>query len=145
MKRHLLGFFVACLAFSGSFYVSPIRFTMVAMGHGYSTDGADWCSYYPHVSTYFVPLSTSMCNYGTNEAAINNVNKKAREAAEIIEPAREIKFGGETKIYRAVILLREGERQGFCIIRADKEWVTDICSPSLRHVSEFESQKFPEK
>lgn len=144
MKIHLLGFCIALLTFFGSFYFSPILFFGIGIGHGATTDGSDWCNFYPHVSNHFVQLYATSCDYHTTEQAVNNINKKVTNAFEIVESIKEIEMKDGKKVQRAVIILQENDLRNFCIIKAHKNWVDDICSPSLRHIIEFERQKYPE-
>ena len=140
MKRHAFGFCIALLAFFGSFYVSPIRFFNVAIGRGYNLNGSDKCSYLSTKSNHLIRLYASSCDYKTSERAVESVNKNLNEAIDIIEPAEKIKNRADSQ--RAVFVRRENDSRYFCLVRANENWVTDVCSPSLRHVLEFERQNF---
>lgn len=142
MKRHLLGFCLALLTFFASFYISPIRFNNLGIGHGATTDGSDWCSFSYYISNQFVKVYSDSCDYQTTEKAIENVDKAVDKAVDIIEPLKKIELRNGRKIQRAIIVLQENNLRYFCILRADGNWRNNICSTSLRHVLEFEQQKF---
>lgn len=142
MKKHLLGFCVALLTFFASFYISPIRFNSLGVGHGATTDGADWCSFSIQDSTHFVQLYAGSCDYQTAEKAKESINKNTNEAVEIIESVKEIELQNGRKIHRAIIKLEKNDLRYYCIIRSDENWIDDICSTSHRLILEFEQQKF---
>ena len=142
MKKHLLGFCIAFFAFSGGFYISPIRFIDGGAGSGATRDGADWCSFSDYSSNHFVKVHTSSCDYKTAEKAKENIIKKVDDAAEIVEFVKEVELQDGRNIHRAVTVLNFNGLQYFCLNRADENWVNNVCSTSLRHVKEFEQKRF---
>jgi hypothetical protein len=143
MKKHLLGICVALFFAFTSFYVSPIRFTEVAVGIGVTKDYKHTCHFYPQISNHFVRVYVDTCNLDTPELAKIYLDKAISNANEVIETSKESETQTGKIVRRSVI----GETNPYdghivCVIRHDEHWVTTICSTSLRHVLEFEQQKF---
>ncbi len=135
MKKHLLGTLIFLIAFIVSFLASPIHFTSFAGGSGYNF------SFTSYESTYFVKLSLSGETYETAEETKEAFESRINLYSEEIEKQEILKLEEN----RAIITFQSKiYGQGSCAIRKEKIMLYHICSTSLRHVLEFEKQKFPE-
>jgi hypothetical protein len=142
MKKHLLGICVALFFAFTSFYVLPIQFYLTAMAQTISFDGATGCHAYPHISNHFVQVFDGVCFYETTETAKYRIESKVDEFTEIISPLEEFHNTNNKTYKRAVIRLERNGENYFCVVRQDGRSIRQIVSASLRHVLEFEQQKF---
>jgi hypothetical protein len=140
MKKHLLGFCVALFFAVTSFYVSPIHFTNWVFLNDTKFNGSDESVNVIYSSNHFKKVYVSFANdYKTKEAAGNKLDYQLSNAAEIIEPAREVVLNGY-HIRRAVFARNDNHGYSYCISIQNKNYLTNICSASYRHVIEIEQQ-----
>jgi hypothetical protein len=78
-------------------------------------------------------------DYKTKEAAGNKLDYQLSNAAEVIEPAREVTSNGYI-FRRAVFARNDNHGYSYCISRQYENYLTNICSTSYRHVIEIEQQ-----
>lgn len=145
MKKHLCGFFIALTAFFVSFYISPIRFIAGGSGHGATADLQYDCSFSNTFSNHFSLVNRWSCDYKNPETANKIFGDEVSKFNEIIEPVEEIKLEDGKSIYRTIIKSHHGNLEIYCLIRSKGNMVDAVASPSLRHVREFEEQRFMRK
>ncbi len=121
------------ITFFMGFLASPIRFTGFAVGQTHR----GWFTAYE--STYFVKLNLSGENYDKSEEAKEAFESRIKLYSEYVEKQEILKLEEN----RAIITFQTKDYgQGFCTIRKEKIRLYIICSTSLRHILEFEKQKF---
>lgn len=142
MKKHLLGFLIFLIAFGIGFWFSPIRFSSFAFGscsHG---------SYIAFNSTDFEKLSLTKERYDSIEETTKSFEDHKREFQEIIILEKHYDYVYQDILVsennRALVSYRtESGLKGYCSYRREETRIFEICSPSFRHVLEFEKQYFP--
>ncbi len=140
MKKHLLGFCVALFFAFASFYVSPIHFTEWIFLRDAEFNGSDESVNIIYYSNHFKKVYVSFANdYKTKEAAGNKLDYQISQAVEIIEPVREVIIMGY-KVRRALFSRNDNHGYSYCLSIQNKNYLTNICSTSLRHIIEFEQQ-----
>lgn len=138
MKKHISGLLILLLTFTVGLLASPIRFDSLGTGHGATKDGGGYW-FAPYESTYFVKLIHEGENYNSSERAQEIF--KARLAEPLTEVVEQDIL--DLSEIRAVIFFKKrGNVQGYCSIRVEEKGLRNICSTSLRHVLEFERQKY---
>lgn len=142
MKKHLCGFFIAVTTFFISFYISPIRFIADGSGHGATADLLYQCSFSKNISNHFSSVFRWRCDYQNPETANEIFENQVNNSPEIIEPVKEIKLENGKIKRRAIIKTYHENLQVYWLVRTDGEWFDEISSTSLRHIREFEEQKF---
>jgi hypothetical protein len=142
MKKHLLGICVALFIFCGLFYVMPINFGTAKVGSFVMPDATD-CISYAYNSNHLQKVSFISCGYKTNELATENFYKSVSEGFRINKNLKLIEQVEENKTKkRAIVGFPFENKPSYRLIRKDGNQVTSVISNSLRHVKEFEQQKF---
>lgn len=142
MKKHLLGLFIAGFAFAFSFYISPIRFFDNGSGRGATSDLLYQCSSSNNTSNHFSSVFRSNCDYENPETADEIFKNEIGNATEIVEPVKEIELESGKIIRRAIIKSYHENLQIYCLLSTEGKWFDAVSSTSLRHVREFEKQRF---
>lgn len=129
MKRHVIGiaFFIGTILLG--FGVAPIRFIREGVGSG-TVGGESFCSYSVYSSTQFGRVSSWSCGF---EDSLN-----AEKYFKAVESKSEIISTGVNQI---LVKNKTVEANYFCRMYVEKNLVLDICSDSLKHLTEFEKQK----
>ena len=141
MKKHLCGFFIALTTFFVSFYISPIRFVSNGSGNGATADLVYDCSFSNNTSNHFSSVTRWRCDYKNPETAYKIFENEVSKTTGSVEPVTEIELENGKFIHRAIGKFSRENLEFYCLVRADGDRVDDVCSPSLRHVREFEEQR----
>jgi hypothetical protein len=142
MKKHLLGICVALFIFGGFLFIMPINFG-TGISNKLSIPDSVNCFSYSYNSNHLQKVSVISCNYKTNELATENFYKIVNEGFEINKNLELIEQVEENKTKkRAIAGFPFENKPSYCLIRKDGNQVTRVISSSLRHLKEFEQQKF---
>jgi hypothetical protein len=130
MRRHLIGFLFFVVTSAGSFWTSPVRFSELGRGSGLTRDLQHPCYFSFYGSSWWKNVTLSNCSFENDQDALDDWIKAGSEGAIISEtPGR----------YVTSYVLEETTY--YCTLLVEKKGRTDICSPSLSILLEFEKQK----
>lgn len=123
--KHLLGFVVAALTFSVAFLSTPIGFVNEGVGSG-TLEGSDsFCSFSVHRSTYFESVTFWSCVFDEDSRASEYFDSIAFKNVPISRG-------------KSHYVIKYDEIHCSTELRGRNMLI--VCSPSLRHVIEFERQ-----
>jgi hypothetical protein len=129
MKLAEIGPVLFVFTFIVGFWAAPIRFVSTGSGSGALTGGNNFCAISDYSSTYFEELSRWSCTFDTESQALDYFESLPRSNTII----------RQTDSY--LLLLIQNPTDGYyCSIRRDGRFITNICSHSLKHVTQFERQ-----
>lgn len=131
------------LSFALGVFISPIRFSLDAMGRGKVLDGDDFFGVQSYTSTYFTKLSFSSVPFRSPEKANEAFTAIVKPAVRIIDRGPKYDRHGSKVGERAVAILRDPEthKEFVSVLWTNGRFLFSIDSPSLTHVLQFEQQR----
>jgi hypothetical protein len=143
VRRILRGFSTALLTFALGVVLSPMRFHVDFLAHGYVLDGGGGFSITGFTSSYFVKVFFVHRGYPTADKANQVFEDEVRNAAKVIERTPKFDSNGDKIGERALAILLnpENKKQYASVFWTDGRIVTSIDSTSLTHVLEFEKNR----
>ena len=133
MKQYFLGSCLAVITFCIGFVSAPIRFVAMGSGHGSTADFEHPCYFIPYESNYFERVVLWSCSYNSESQATDSWVSEGEKyrIVSATEGRYVASYSIENKTY-------------YCVLRVDGKRVTDLCSPSLRHIFALEEQRSSE-
>ncbi len=131
MRVHILGLCLAVFTFFVGFLISPIRFVKDGVGSGMISGHEFPCSVAAFSSTHLQQVVHWSCSFENERLAADHFSVTTEKYA-IISKSNT----------RFVVSFSANELTGYCVLRLDGSRRNDICSSSLKHILEFEKQRF---